>query len=100
MDVIAKSRQVKDLFLASLQHPPQARDGFIQTACADDALLESEVKSLLNSYRENEDRLESPVLQVSAASLALRALHNTDQGFAGDIGRYRIMREIGRGGMG
>src|SRR6266571_2530703 len=100
MKTIPKAQKVKNLFLASLEHPTNGRDRFLETACADDALLKNEVKSLLNSYRENEDRLETPFFDVSAESLALKALHDRDQEFAGDIGRYRLVREIGRGGMG
>ncbi len=99
-EISSRAQQVKNLFLASLQRPPEERSRFIQTACANDALLESEVKSLLRSYKENENRLESSVLDISAASLALKVLHESDQKFTGDIGRYRIVRQIGRGGMG
>jgi len=100
MEAIPRAEHVKDLVLASLQCEPEQRDEFIHSACAYDELLENEVKSLLRFDSENDDRLEVSALEVSAASLARKALYDSDQAFAGDIGRYRLVQEIARGGMG
>jgi serine/threonine protein kinase len=77
---------MKELFSAAAEKPAQERAAYLQDACPDAALRE-EVGRLLEA--EGHPSLESPVGGILAAP-ALPAA----------IGRYRIIRLLGEGGMG
>jgi eukaryotic-like serine/threonine-protein kinase len=88
-------RQVNDLFHAALKHDPERRREFLASAAHDDPQLVSEVESLLDSHDTSGGFLETPAWGV-AADLIL-----DDEPLAGrEIGPYRVLHEIGRGGMG
>ncbi len=87
-------QQVKEILHAATERTPQERAAFVETACADDADLRREVESLLEHESAIEDFIEE-----SAFSIAGREVVETAS--AGQrIGHYRIVRELGRGGMG
>jgi serine/threonine protein kinase len=89
-------RQVTDLFHAALEHEPEARDLFVHGAAGSDEELEREVVSLLRSHRKTGGYLEMPAWEVST-----ELLHDAEALAAGhSIGKYRIVREVARGGMG
>ncbi|HST23483.1 MAG TPA: serine/threonine-protein kinase, partial [Blastocatellia bacterium] len=71
------------------------RTKFLNRTCADDIELRSEVESLLAASEQSGNFIESPFL--SAADLG-----DTDSiSLAGQsLGPYRLLREIGQGGMG
>jgi len=84
--------QVKELFTLALERDPDQRSEFLRQACADDESLRSEVESLLSSFDGAATFLED----CPAADL----LSAQSLGMAGKrIGAYRILREIGQGGM-
>src|SRR5205823_8157043 len=64
--------------------------------------LRKEVESLLTSYYRDEEFLQSPAFKLSAAELANQALGQDEEASAVGkrVGTYRLVREIGRGGMG
>src|ERR1017187_4378379 len=84
--------QVKELFALALDRDPGERSAFLRNACAGDDSLRAEVESLLSSFDRAPTFLEdSPAADlVSAQSRALTGKR---------IGSYRILREIGQGGM-
>src|ERR1700689_1153086 len=84
--------QVKELFALALERDPEKRSSFLREACAGDEALRADVESLLSSFDGAATFLEdSPAADlVSAQSRALTGKR---------IGAYRIMREIGHGGM-
>jgi serine/threonine protein kinase/tetratricopeptide (TPR) repeat protein/TolB-like protein len=84
--------QVKELFALALERDPEKRSSFLREACAGDEALRFEVESLLSSFDGATTFLEdSPAADlVSAQSRALTGKR---------IGAYRILREIGHGGM-
>ncbi len=82
-----------DLLDEALQHEPQERAAFLAQACAANVQLRREVESLLASFDESSDFIETPALNLFP--------DETDEAMEGrQIGHYRIMHEIGRGGMG
>ncbi len=87
-----KWARVKELFALALDLDPGERSGFLREACAGDESLRTEVESLLASFDSAPTFLEnSPAADlVSAQSRALTGKR---------IGSYRILREIGQGGM-
>ena len=84
--------QVKELFALALERDPEERSGFLREACAGDDSLRTEIESLLSSFDGAASFLEDcPAADVvSAQSRAVAGKR---------IGAYRIIREIGQGGM-
>ena len=85
-----------DLFHAALERDPAERDAFLEAQCGGDRALRSEVESLLASHGEAETFLEAPAYAVAPGLVT-----EIDEIPSGrQIGPYRIVRRIGRGGMG
>lgn len=100
-------RRARDLFEAALDSPPADLAGWLAGQTDDDA-VRREVTSLLQHHTEAGDFLTEPVghLEELLADEAADGGEAAERGdapelVAGDtIGRYRIEREAGRGGMG
>ncbi len=87
--------KVKDVFFSALKHPESDRDAYLSEACSGDPALRTAVELLLNSY--NTDYLERPFWpdksvgeRVATPFLPIGA----------EFSHYRILKLIGRGGMG
>ncbi len=89
-------RQADALFDALLDLPTGEHETFLARTCEGDAALEAEVRRLLNAYRASQGFLEQP----SAPSVAplLRSAWGAEP--PARVGPFRIIREVGRGGMG
>src|SRR5208282_2922075 len=72
------------------------RAAFIEQACGDDEALRREVESLLAQTQDTESFLEEPALELAARDMAKSSVESHPAA----IGRYRIVRLIGEGGMG
>ena len=84
--------QVKELFTLAVERGPEERSDFLRQACAGNESLRSEIESLLSSFDGAATFLED----CPAADL----LSAQSRAIAGKrIGAYRILREIGHGGM-
>ena len=88
-------RQINELFHAAIERDPPARRQLLDTTATSDPQLAAEVRSLLAVHDSSEGFLDKPAWAV-APELIL------DEGsLAGtQIGPYRVVKEIGRGGMG
>jgi tetratricopeptide (TPR) repeat protein/predicted Ser/Thr protein kinase len=82
----ARWAQLKEIFSAATERPPEEREAFLDHACPD-ASLREDVRKLMEA--EGRPSLESPMAGILAPP-ALPAA----------IGRYRIVRLLGEGGMG
>ena len=84
--------QVKELFALALEHDPEKRSSFLRQACAGDDSLQIEIESLLSNFDGAATFLEdcpaADLLSVQSRAIAGRR-----------IGAYRVIREIGQGGM-
>jgi len=84
--------QVKELFTSALERDPEERSDFLRQACGADDSLRAEIESLLSSFDGAATFLEDcPAADLLAAQS--RAITGRR------IGAYRIIREIGQGGM-
>jgi eukaryotic-like serine/threonine-protein kinase len=90
-------QQVDRLLDATLELHADERATFLARSCQDDEALQHAVQALLDRSARADDFFEAPpVAEMSAA------LQRAESSFAvgQSIGPYRILRELGRGGMG
>ena len=90
-------RKVEEIYHAAAQFPPAERAGFLRQSCADDGELRQEVESLLAFEGRADPFLDTPALQAAAQILATEQTRH----FSGEmLGAYRLLSQIGAGGMG
>lgn len=84
--------QVKEILALALEQSPAERIAFIRQACGEDADVRAEVESLLLHHSQADSLLEhSPAANVLGFS--------PDVMVGKRVGAYRVVREIGQGGM-
>ena len=93
-------KQVDDIFQSALDHAPAERDAFLREACSGDETLEREVRSLLTSDDSAQGFMSRPAIQAAAMSLAAEADSGSHSLIGHRTGRYRIIGQLGSGGMG
>jgi serine/threonine protein kinase/tetratricopeptide (TPR) repeat protein len=86
----------RDIFEAALELPPQDRVGYLDGVCGDDAALRQRLDGLLSKHDVAASFLEKP---------AVSALATVDEPAVSErpgtvIGPYKLMEQIGEGGMG
>ncbi len=88
--------RVNELFDAAAELQEPERTQFLAKECAEDGALRAEVESLLASDAESSEFIEEPV-----GTVPLELFSESSSEIAGQqFGAYRIVREIGRGGLG
>ncbi len=88
-------QRIKEVLAAALDRPAGERAEFLDEACGTDDALRREVDSLLSAHEEPQNLLERHSIDLHAR------LQRATPGYVGrHFGPYRIVREIGRGGMG
>ena len=91
-------QQIKRVLEVALALDGRERDAYLDKTCAGDTELRQEVDSLLASHQPTgKNILDEPLANLLTAD-AGAARHTVDAGQR--IGAYRIIDEIGRGGMG
>ncbi|HEU0174002.1 MAG TPA: serine/threonine-protein kinase [Blastocatellia bacterium] len=86
-------RRAKEVFDAAWELEPRAREGYLAVACRGEESVRAEVERMLLALAQNEDFLEEPLLVGASAP-------PVDERTGRLAGNYRLMREIGHGGMG
>ncbi len=96
-------RRIKDLFVAALQQPDlAARQEFLDRHCADDAELRQRLDALLHAHDAPASALERPLIEISPEIPAATATANESASAAAGtvIDSYKLIEQIGEGGMG
>jgi serine/threonine protein kinase len=86
--------RVNDLFHRALEEPPERRLAFLAEACAGAPAIQAEVQSLLDAHDRASDFIEASPAATVASREDSAALVGQQ------IGQYRVLRVLGRGGMG
>ena len=90
-------QQINQLFHAALACEPREREEFLAGKCAGDEPLRLEVESLLSSLDEAEGFIEAPAGDLAAELLGA---HRSTYEPGHHILNYRIVSQLGSGGMG
>jgi eukaryotic-like serine/threonine-protein kinase len=90
-------REVKAVLQTALELDSQARADFLDSACAGQDSVRSEVESLLQSLECGETFLEQPVA-IDAADFLVGI--SPGAGIGRRLGPYELLEHIGEGGMG
>ncbi|HMB53498.1 MAG TPA: protein kinase, partial [Thermoanaerobaculia bacterium] len=107
--------QIDALFDAALDLPREERAAFVEARCGDDEELRAELAAMLAAHERHEGILDAPASPWAERALAETTLAElSSTGSTADtpsiggevqparrqIGPYRLLRHIGRGGMG
>ncbi len=90
-------QRLKPLFERALELPPEKRATFVDEACKGDPQLKKELQDLLAAHDAETGTLDNPIFNIHAL------MSPREQTFADGtvlLGRFRIVRLLGSGGMG
>lgn len=91
--------RVKEIFAEAAELSQAERAGFLERACAGNEGLRREVESLLEADTGATSFIEDPAMAIPPEFLIEEA--KAEETFEGrQLGAYRILRELGRGGLG
>jgi len=90
-------KKVQELFHGALSLDPAARPSFLAGACGSDHELLDEVQSLISAHEQEGSFIDSPAVQPVTEMLASIG----SESYAGKtVGSFKILSQLGRGGMG
>lgn len=89
--------RIEAIFFSALERRPADRAGYLSLACAGDAAIHREVEALLRQLEQDPSFLERPLVDPGGLNLPESP---GDQAVPDAVGPYRVVRALGRGGMG
>src|SRR5262249_27253396 len=90
---IDRQERLKQILSAALEYESAARAAFLDQNCLDDDEMRRELEELITASETADDFLETPLFRVRTGL--------PPEAMAGRrLGQYRLVRRIGRGGMG
>src|SRR5262245_50034876 len=94
-------QRIKGTFRTARERPPAERNAFLDDACGNDPQRRAEVEALLAADAQAERFIEPPTRggEGSPGSNAAGSL-SADVWLGRTVGRYRLTRLLGHGGMG
>ncbi|HYK90358.1 MAG TPA: protein kinase, partial [Acidobacteriota bacterium] len=97
----ARWQSIETLYHSACDLPDEQRNSFLQGACGGDQSLVDEVESLVKHGSTPQSVLDSPAISLVAKAIASDERDSPAPLLDGKtISHYRILRVIGRGGMG
>src|SRR5579871_1175426 len=91
----ATPKNVRDIFVAALKLTPEQWPAYLDEACGSDAMLRQRVQNLLDAHRE-----AGSFLQPAAGGLMQTTAEPGMDRPGTVIGPYKLLQQIGEGGMG
>jgi serine/threonine protein kinase len=106
--MLADPQRVQSVFLAALEAPdPAARAALLARECGDDAALRQRVEALLQAHDQPGSFLDHPAVEGATSEEVAPGrwidpadLPRLTEGPGSRIGRYKLLQQIGEGGMG
>jgi serine/threonine protein kinase/Tfp pilus assembly protein PilF len=89
-------KRVEQVFESALEHPPAERAAYLASACEGDSSLRQQVETLLMALDQAGTSTISPSLGIPQSEILVSSASIIGK----RLGSYRIVQEIGRGGMG
>ncbi|MBZ5625484.1 MAG: protein kinase [Acidobacteriia bacterium] len=89
-------QRIREVFHDAWALSPEERPPYLCQACGADTELRAEVEALLEYESSPADLLSKPLHEVAANLIP----HGAQPAMGRKVGAYRLVREIGRGGMG
>jgi len=90
-------QQIERLYHAALERKPAERAAFLREACAGEDAVRSEIESLLGYQEKAEQFIEAPAFEVAAKRMAEDQVNSM---VGRQLGSYKILSQLGAGGMG
>ncbi|MBN9691630.1 MAG: tetratricopeptide repeat protein [Verrucomicrobia bacterium] len=96
----------EEIYLTARELPAGERDEYLRFACRDDAALRSRVEFLLKRAEQADDFFVEATAAAADSTAGLQALLRQNlpqplgEGEGSVIGRYKLLQQIGTGGMG
>src|SRR5437879_691297 len=91
----ANPNKAREIFVAALKRAPDQWQAYLNEACADDAALRDRVQNLLVAHRD-----AGSFLQPAGAGLMATIDEPFSERPGTVIGPYKLLQQIGEGGMG
>src|SRR5690242_1176077 len=86
-------KRIQSLFLAAVEQPAADRAAFLDRECGTNAELRQRVEALLQANEQPSSFLDKPAVELGRTVDAQVAV-------GGRIGPYKLLQQIGEGGMG
>ena len=94
-------RKINELFEAALERPVEDRSAFLARACSGEDEIKRRVEAMLAADAQDNLLMDRPAYQVATVLEPDLSSTVDSQNFSGEMmGVYRLIRELGRGGMG
>src|SRR5499426_2959003 len=94
-------QKIHELFEAALERPAEDRAAFLDRACAGAEKTQRRVEAMLEADAQNDLLVDRPAYQAADIFATLNSRPDDSQSYSGErIGVYRLIKELGRGGMG
>ena len=96
-------KRIKALFASAIEQPPDTVGAWLDAHCGGDADLARELESLIASHRSADGFMETPAIAEPGAATAVadRVIPSIQSAMIQRrLGPYRLVAELGRGGMG
>lgn len=90
-------KKINEIYHSALELEPAERKGFLDKLCAGDDVLRNEIESLLSADEKAGDFINQPIIKDIAM---LRTLEDETPLIGEQLGNYKIISQIGFGGMG
>ncbi len=90
-------QKVEEIFYAAIERDSTLRQAFLDEACRGDEELRAEVDSLIAAHERPGEFIDTPAYKVTGAFIE-DAVSQSRLGSL--VGHYRIIGQVGRGGMG
>jgi serine/threonine protein kinase/predicted Zn-dependent protease len=94
-------QKIHELFEAALERPVEERAAFLAHACAGDEETQRRVEAMLAADARNDLLMDRPAYQAANPFVSSNFRPDDSQSYSGEmIGVYRLIEELGHGGMG